>query len=840
MDDRWVLIGELLEAARAQPAGQREAWVRAQSGDEFVTGEVLALLGTLEADPDFLERPVSGELAGRAFESALGAPAAGRQVGPYHLIREIGRGGMGVVYEAEKRDAEFTRRVAVKLVPSGWSAASLVARFRQERRLLARLDHPAIAKLLDAGTTEDGTPYFVMEYVDGLPIDRWCDDRALPVRQRIELVVGVAEALEHAHSHLIVHRDIKPSNIFVAEGGQPKLLDFGIAKLLSDEAESSEDLTRTGQQIYTPEYASPEQIRGEGLTTSSDVYSLGVLTFRLAAGTHPYDLSGLTAFEAMKKACDANLPRPSELAPADRKKLLAGDLDNIILLATRKDARDRYQSMRAFADDLRAWLGGRAVSATPATLSYRARTFVRRHRIETVAAGAVLLVVGAGTATTAWQAHVARVERDKAESRFREVRQFSRSLLFEVHDAISGLQGATPARNLLLSRAMQFLDGLAKDAGGDLALMIELGAGYRKLGQVQGSVLSSNIGDSAGAMASFRKAVALGEDVLRRDPRSVPGSIVLAGACDDLADVLLVLGDLSGADAAQRRHEDIIVQMERTSPDNADARASAVTSYSNLGFYRGQRGDWAGAKSLYARSIDLYNTLPATQQADERLIRSQAYALKRLGAIHVKDGELDQGERRYQAALALDEALLRRHPDNANYRFDSTFSLGDLAVIARNRGDRAKAESLWVRALAIRQDVLAADPKNVRAIRGVGNTRSYLGDLYRDEKRFDEAVAQCRECLDLRDRMVSVASPQLPDVVSRGLALVYLAGTLTDRAQSGQSPALRRAGLDEASRLLALAEPIVRKVERHDLPESPELVEQFTAASARSKSLTAK
>jgi serine/threonine protein kinase len=331
---------------------------------------------------------------------------------------------MGVVYEAEHTDAEFSRRVAVKLVPSGWSATSLVARFRYERRVLARLDHPGIARLLDAGTTDEGTPYFVMEYVDGQPLDVWCREQALTVRQRVELVVRVCEAVEHAHRHLVVHSDLKAANILITSDGQPKLLDFGIAKMLSEEAESSGGFTKTDQAAFTPAYASPEQIRGEGVTTASDVYSLGVLLYLLLAERLPYEIAGLSPFDAMRTVCEAEPTAPSVVAPLASRRTLRGDLDCILLEALKKDPRERYGSVHAMADDLTAWLGGRPVSASPATLWYRARKLVARRKAQAVATAAVVVALLAGGATTAWQAHLTRLERDKAESRLRQLRQF--------------------------------------------------------------------------------------------------------------------------------------------------------------------------------------------------------------------------------------------------------------------------------------------------------------------------------------------------------------------------------------------------------------------------------
>ncbi len=833
MADTWSRIGDLFDAARGRPADEREAWVRSSCEDGTVVDEVLALLRAYEDDPAFLEQPLPAGTSGAAIDEALAQPVAQRGFGPYRLIREIGRGGMGVVFEAEHTDGEFSRRVAIKVVPSVWSAASLTARFRFERQVLARLDHPGIARLLDAGTTEEGTPFFVMEYVDGQPIDVWCRDHALSVRQRIELFLRVSEAVEHAHRNLVVHRDLKAAHILVSADGQPKLLDFGIAKMLSEEAESRPALTETGQQVFTPGYASPEQIRGEGVTTASDVYSLGVLLYVVLTGNPPYDISRLSTLAAMRTVCEVEPKPPSTVAPLDVRRMLKGDLDNILLLALRKDPRERYPSVRALADDLRAWMDGRPVSASPATRRYRARKLVARHKAAAAGVAAVVLALAAGGVTTAWQAHAARIERDKAQSRFREVRLFSRSLLFELHDSIAALPGSTPSRRLLLSKAVEFLDGLSADAGDDRALKLELGEGYRKLGQVQGSAATENLGDPAAAIASLHKATRLGEDVLASDPHSVTAAILLTGAYNDLADSLLQRGEIAEAERAYGRHRAIVGQLENTRAPDGRLQATLAASYSNLARFRGQRKDWSGAKAMYRKSIDLYESLPPAERTAEDVLRTQAFALKRLGAVLVSEGQLEEGEARYQAALALDEQQIALHPDNARYRYDLTFSLTDLAFIAGKRGDDARAESLWKRALAIRQAALAADPANTRTTNGVANLHMYLGEMYRKQKLHDLGISQFRESLRLRGEVVRIIGPLPGPVYEQAYAQMYLAQALLDIAAAGTSGEHRYATVSEARQLLKLAEAVGRKPAPGPSPSGSDLAGDVRQQLAR-------
>jgi non-specific serine/threonine protein kinase/serine/threonine-protein kinase len=799
----WSRVTELFDRARLVPAAERAAWLRAACDDESVRAEVEALLQAYDEEPGFLEAPADARAALQALDRRLLPAAEGRRIGAYRLVREIGRGGMGVVYEAARDDAEFERRVAIKVLPAAWATSALAERFRFERRVLAGLDHPNIARLLDAGTVDD-VPYFVMEYVDGQPIDAWCRANALTVRQRVELLLAVCDAVEHAHRHLVVHRDLKPANILIATDGRPRLLDFGIATMVSEEGGASPGLTRTGQVSFTPEYASPEQVRGGSVSTSTDVYSLGVLAYRLLSGRAPYELSGLPPLEAMRISCEVDPPAPSRVAPAPEASLLRGDLDTIVLKALRKDPADRYPTVFGLSADLAAWMEGRPVSATPATLAYRARKFVARNRVAVAAATVVALALLGGGAATAWQARVARVERDKAQNRFNQVRQFSRSLLFDVHESLRTLPGATEPRRLLLDRAVQFLDGLAADAGDDTALKLELAEGYRRLGQVQGSDVSDNVGDRAGAAASFEKAVRLGTDALAAHPDSLGAINVATGALDDLAQLLRHLRRGDEADRANQQHLALIEALERHLPDDPAARASVASSYLNIGMYEGARGRAEVARERYARSIAVFDALPAEQRARDEVISGHSFALKRLGALEVAAGQLDDGERHYRAALALDEELVARHPDHPRYRFDMTFSLTDLGLVARRRGDLATAEALYRRALEVRQAELDADPKNVRVMKGVASAHRYLLRVLLNGGRPADAVGHARATLQLQERLLGVVGPSLEEQFNPCWGRVNLAWALLAVAADA-APAARAPDVAEASSLLRRA-----------------------------------
>ncbi len=436
--ERWQKVKNVLDEALERETGVRQAFLaEACDGDEELRREVESLLQSEPEIGDFIETPVF-----RILPEDDAPPAVGQRIGVYRVVQQIGRGGMGSVYLAERADEEFERRVALKVIRRGMDTDEIVRRFRSERQILAHLDHENVAKLLDGGTTEDGRPYFVMEYVEGQPIDEYCDARKLPIRRRLELFQQVCSAVHFAHQNLVVHRDLKPGNILVTPAGVPKLLDFGIAKLL--EPDQALAFTRLDLRPMTPAYASPEQVRGEAITTSSDVYSLGVLLYGLLTGHLPYRPSSRDPESLAKAICEESPPRPSsvigrvkesktpegsavESTPesmsqagnGDERHLrrqLAGDLDNIVLKAMSKEPRRRYTSVDQLSNDIGRHLQGLPVVARKDTLGYRTAKFVGRHKVGvSLAALFLLLIIGFGITVTVLLQQAIR-ERERAES----------------------------------------------------------------------------------------------------------------------------------------------------------------------------------------------------------------------------------------------------------------------------------------------------------------------------------------------------------------------------------------------------------------------------------------
>ncbi len=492
-------VNEILLATLEHEPPKRGAFLdRVCKGDEQVRCEVESLLAV---DPELVDRldcPVA---------DLHGPPAVvveGKRIGPYRVVRELGRGGMGAVFLAARADGEYDRQVAVKVLKRGLDTAEIVHRFRTERQILANLGHPYIAELYEGGTTEDHRLYFVMEHIEGEPIDRYCDARRGTIRQRIELFRKVCSAVQFAHQSLVVHRDLKPGNILVTADGEPKLLDFGVAKLLDPETGEPVTATAAGLRLMTPEYASPEQVRGEPITTTSDVYSLGVMLYELLTGHRPHRLKAWQAEEVKRVICEQEPEKPSTAVsrveevraeagaivtltpeavsrvrgeePRRLRRLLSGDLDSIVLRALRKEPQYRYASVEQLSKDLRRHLEGRPVRARKGTFAYRTGKLLRRRGKELAAAAAALLLAGVAVDRESQQRHTA-CERDRAQ-------RISGFLveLFKVSDPSEARGNSVTAREILDRSAARIEQELEKDPELRAALMTTIGEIYGNLG----------------------------------------------------------------------------------------------------------------------------------------------------------------------------------------------------------------------------------------------------------------------------------------------------------------------------------------------------------------------
>jgi serine/threonine protein kinase/tetratricopeptide (TPR) repeat protein len=470
--ERWLRVVDLFDRASELDAGERNTFLRGNCDDPGIIAEVESLLAYDHGEGGTFASGVRDAVTGTAAEMAQ--PRL-EKIGPYRLTAEIGSGGMGAVYLGE-REGDFEQRVAIKIVRGFMNAESL-HRFRAERQILASLQHPNIARLLDGGATADGTPYLVMEYVDGVPIDRYCHDRGLSNAERVRLFQRVCDAVSYAHRSLVIHRDLKPSNILVTSDGTPKLLDFGIAKLI-EPGSGDANTTQPSMRLMTPHYASPEQVRGEPITTAADIYGLGVLLYVLLSGKRPYQIDTTRTEDIERIVCHTEPPRPSTVDAADpRVRALRGDLDTIVMTAIEKDPARRFSSADAIALDLLRWLEGRPIKARPSTWAYRTRRFISRHRIGAgIAIVFVVTILGFGYAL-ARSAAQARSERDAAERVMAMLIQ-----MFSGSDPRTLRGNTITARELLDQGADQIRTRLKDQPDMQARLLDALGAIYVGLG----------------------------------------------------------------------------------------------------------------------------------------------------------------------------------------------------------------------------------------------------------------------------------------------------------------------------------------------------------------------
>lgn len=743
--DQWGRVKAVVADALECETSERAQFVAHECADDTaLRREVESMLAhasdRLDVCADQLAQVGSGD----------GSLLIGERLGDYELVRELGRGGMGAIYLARRADEEFEKEVAIKLLKRGTDTDEVLRRFRAERQILARLEHPNIARLLDAGTTGDGLPYFVMEYVAGVRLTDFCAECALSIADRVQLFLKVCDAMRFAHQNLVVHRDLKPGNILVNAEGEPKLLDFGIAKLLAPEIEMLE-VTALASQRFTPGYAAPEQVRGDPVTTMTDVYGLGALLYELLTGIPPHRFSSAhpSPTELFRVIVQEEPRRPSSVASEpETQRQLRGDLDTIVRKALRKEPRERYSGVGFFADDLRRYLDGRPVRARPATFRYRAGKFVRRHKLGVAVAALAIVAMFGGTALIIRNARRAEWHARRAERNFQDVRKLANSFLFEFDDAIANLPGATTARELVVSRAIEYLDKLARDSAGDRVLQLELAQAYLKIGDIQGKPYGPNLGDSAGAMRSYAKAIQIAEP-LEADPRGPAPTAawrVLANACANLAGVQSRVSDLDSAKRNNSRALEIAERLVKEDPGSASEwRAMIVGCEVGLGdaieadnhqkedpvLFRNALGHYRRALAI---SEELFAAAPASVPELRRLARCCARVagvLAELGAQTGDGATFDECFALHKRTLELHEAALKLEPDNSTIRRNIADELVMTAyahALARRDLNEAMAKS--ARALEIEKALAAADPSNAEAQQDLSFAHYVHGRLF--------------------------------------------------------------------------------------------------------------
>jgi non-specific serine/threonine protein kinase/serine/threonine-protein kinase len=711
--DRWSRSEEVFHDALQHRVEDRAGFVYEVCGEDAeLCREVLSLLECHQKAGSWVIPPGSTLL-----EEAEAVSLHGQRLGSYRIEREIGQGGMGAVFLASRADDQYQKNVAIKLVRTGLLTAFLADRFRNERQILAALEHPYIARLLDGGVTADGQPFLVMEYVEGVPVDAYCDAHDLSMNERLQLFRKLCAAVHYAHQRLVIHRDLKPSNILVTAQGEPKLLDFGIAKLVDPETASS---ATTEFLLATPLYASPELVNGQAVTTVTDVYSLGVILYRLLTGRSPYGntTSGLGLFHAI---LNGDIPKPSSVA-LQAKRRVPGDLDSIVLKALRREPERRYASAEQLSEDVRRHLESLPVLAGSESFRYIAAKFMRRNRIAVAAGTIVAVSLIAATAVSLHQSNIAARERRLAEQRLESLRSLTGSVLFEFHDAIQALPGATQARKLLTQRALEYLNSLDPSTARDPAQRAQIVEAYRKIGDVQGNPTNANLGDTAGALASYAKALEMAQEMVKSSPGDNGSRRILAVLLQRIADTRALAGEVQRAVDYSRQA--LAIFSELAERDNSlEAQQQAGIAHIKLGDLLGHPvfpniGDRNGAFDHYQQALSIYSNLKPPDNSVTR--RYLGVIHERIGKMLELQGRKSEALASYQKSFAIREALSSDNPVNTNARRDLAIAhekIGDLLVAT---GQTSKGIGELQEARKILDSIHTLDPFNANAARAVG------------------------------------------------------------------------------------------------------------------------
>jgi tetratricopeptide (TPR) repeat protein len=868
--ERWQEARRVFHACVDLSAQDRANFLEREcAGDAALKSEVESLLANSDKNRSFMESPP----AETSFAKADRESWLGRRMGAYEILAPLGEGGMGEVFRAVRADGQYRQEVAIKVVRQGLDGDFALARFRAERQILASLDHPNIARLFDGGITEGGRPYFVMELIEGEPIDQYCERLNLPTPKRLELFCDVCGAVQYAHTRLIVHRDLKPANILVTADGVVKLLDFGIAKVLDIGAAATAKLTEA--HPMTPEYASPEQVRGGPITTATDIYSLGVILYRLLTGQSPYRAAPSEPYEFAREVCETQPSKPSSAhgpgARTDSGKELDGDLDSIVLMALRKEPDRRYTSAEQLAEDIRRHFAHRPVTARQSTWSYRAGRFLARNKLATTAAVVVALTLAGGILATGREARIASAERDRAERHFQSVRHLANALIFDMDDAIANLPGSTAARKLLVGNALQYLDALAKESKGDAALQRELAGAFQKLSNIQGSPTFANLGDTHAALESYRKALAMRQALSAANPNNSSDQLALADSYlsalsayvigsnlqegfakaakalaileplakanptnaefnAKLAKTYLWIGQLQGGnglaanladtDSALQNYRKALAISERIFRDRPNdlryGRAVAV-EYASIGELLANQGDRITALENYRESLNIVTSLGAGPN-DTDISRLIQLLQTRIGNVQLMNGDALAARQTYRAAVEITERLAEVDPQNATARMDLATSYAMLGrATAESGGNQAGLDYLQ-KAVEIAEKEVAHDPKALHGHRILGLCYLWRGQVSLASRRLDDALRDYRRSEAILEA-ITAADPS--DVQAR----VELAATNEKIADAVVQKGERRVAETMYHQVLTVVEPLADA-------GTPNVQAQYTAADA--------
>lgn len=698
----WKNVKEIFLAASERSFEERAKFIAESCSEDIeLKNEVESLLAAHDSDADFIETPAVDLSSILSNETTNGA---GKTLGNYKIVREIGRGGMGAVFLAVRVDHEFHKRVAIKVLQRGMDTEDVLQRFRQERQILAALEHPFITRLLDGGMSKDGLPYFVMEYVEGEPLDKYCDEHRFSIEERLKLFCKVCSAIAYAHQNLVVHRDLKPSNILITKDGEPKLLDFGIAKFLNPELSSQTIApTATFVRLMTPEYASPEQIRGRNISTASDIYSLGIILYKLLTGQNPYRFQNITPQEIERVVCETEPLRPSSCVLSDsqnsstqtneqatkdkgqRTNSLKGDLDNIILTALRKEPERRYKSVADFAEDIKRHLSGLPVSARPNTFRYRTEKFIRRNKIAVAAASLIFLAIVGGLVTSLWQAENIRRQRDLANAeklKAERINKFLQQMLSFSNQSITSISPVAQNKNVTVN---EMLDKIEPRVEAELADQPEVRS--QILRTIGSAYASQGIYDKA--EKNYRSALETQTQIFGEENAETVATMTELG--------VLTFRKLKFEEANQML-EKAVAFYQKKRRENAPEFSAAKLAWAmnSLGLVKFFLGDGKSAVSILNEALQI--AVNANLQGSERIVLASIQT--DLGGTLVRLGELERGETLLRESLVLHRQISERP------RWEVGATLVMLGELSINKNQIDEAEKFLIESEQIYRQTL--------------------------------------------------------------------------------------------------------------------------------------
>ena len=841
----YTKIKAVFAAASGLSPETRADFYRAQNVDDSCRQEVESLFKARDEAGNFLEDISAAEVVQASMQHSN---LVGERIDQYRIKNEIGRGGMGVVFLAERED--FHQTVALKLIKRGMDSDAILDRFTREREILASLNHPFIARLLDGGTTEDGRPFYVMEFVDGTPVDEYCRARGLSEADRLNIFRKICSAVQSAHQKLVLHRDLKPSNILVRDDGTPKLLDFGIAKILD---ETDANFTQTHQRAFTPAYASPEQMRGEKAGTTSDVYSLGLVLSEILGIQAPISPP------ARNGATNLSQPSTRKGRSKNRPRTLNADLENIIEMSLHSDPSRRYASCDAFSDDVERYLKGEPVAAHRDSSIYRAKKFVQRNRLTVAITAATFLLLLGGIFAVRYQAAIGDAERAKAERRAENLRKLSSSFAIELHNAILNLPGSLPARQLLLTRAVEQLDALAIESDGKPELQDQLAQGYYALselpnvtladvernidkgvriydglieiepqnalyrkGLAKGYELEANVhkvrGETNRELEFLEKSAKIMDSVSANHPEAWEYRSFLFDVDSELAATLFSMGQAREALAASRKAQAIGREMVEQGHITGKFDQLAALLHFNESKSLTYLGEYKQSLELINADFDLIRLGVAANPNDTRFTYELWAYHRTLASTLDRDGQGDGALAHAEAALKIMKGLLKVSPDDVGYQRNTAFTYLMAGRFYLRRDNFEKALELIREAQDLSEKILSSDPEKGETIEDLANIYASLGDAEIGLSKTDEGKRAIDRAIDFCQRGLLTDSENA--IFRRDLAetLARSAQRLSDRGQSNEAIRIFRVSYDlleplaEASRLDASDRPLLQRM----------------------------